>query len=69
MPAPVAHVESSSAAATGSHAALPRVPRRALVAATLGNGLEFYDFLAYGAFAVYIGKAFFPSSTPYGSLL
>jgi MFS family permease len=45
------------------------VPRRALVAAVLGNGLEFYDFLAYATFAIYIGNAFFPSSTPHASLL
>jgi MFS family permease len=31
--------------------------------------MEFYDFVSYAFFAVYIGKAFFPSSTPYGSLL
>lgn len=34
-----------------------------------GNAFEFYDFVVYAFFAVYIGKAFFPSSTEYGSLL
>lgn len=34
-----------------------------------GNALEFYDFVTYAFFAVYIGKAFFPASTPLGSLL
>jgi MFS family permease len=41
-----------------------------LIAATVaGNALEFYDFLAYSAFAVYIGKAFFPSGDALASLL
>ncbi|MDF3839290.1 MFS transporter [Cupriavidus basilensis] len=41
-----------------------------LVAATVaGNALEFYDFMTYAFFAIYIGKAFFPASTPVGSLL
>lgn len=41
-----------------------------VVAATIiGNALEFYDFVTYAFFAVYIGKAFFPASTPLGSLL
>ncbi len=35
----------------------------------IGNGLEFYDFLSYGLFAVYIGKAFFPSTDGSLSLL
>ncbi len=41
-----------------------------VVAATIiGNALEFYDFVTYAFFAVYIGKTFFPASTPLGSLL
>ncbi|WP_397391458.1 MFS transporter [Polynucleobacter sp.] len=41
-----------------------------LVAATVsGNALEFYDFLAYSFFAVYIGKTFFPATSEYASLL
>ncbi len=36
---------------------------------TVGNGLEFYDFLIYSTFAIYIGKAFFPSHDPVVSLL
>lgn len=46
-----------------------RVSPGVLTAAVAGNALEFYDFLTYGFFAVYIGQAFFPSSTPMGSLL
>lgn len=33
---------------------------RAIAAATVGNLLEIYDFIAYGMFAVPISKAFFP---------
>jgi len=34
------------------------------VAVFAGNGLEFYDFLSYALFSVYIGKAFFPAHDP-----
>lgn len=41
-----------------------------LIAATVaGNALEFYDFLTYSTFSVYIGKTFFPSKDPFISLL
>jgi MFS family permease len=43
--------------------------RRHVVAALLGNGLEFYDFLTYSFFALQIGRAFFPSQNPLSSLL
>src|ERR1051325_7242046 len=42
---------------------------RHAAAVFLGNGLEFYDFLTYSYFAVYIGRAFFPSDDPAVSLL
>jgi MFS family permease len=45
------------------------IPARYVAAVVAGNALEFYDFLTYAFFAVYIGRAFFPSSTPAGSLL
>ncbi len=45
------------------------VSRRVVAATVAGNALEFYDFVTYAFFAVYIGKTFFPASTPYGSLL
>lgn len=44
-------------------------PTKVVVAAVIGNALEFFDFIAYSFFAVYIGKAFFPASTPIESLL
>jgi MFS family permease len=45
------------------------IPLRVVAASVAGNALEFYDFVTYAFFAVYIGKAFFPVSTPLGSLL
>ena len=45
------------------------VPARHVAAAVVGNALEFYDFLTYAYFAVYIGRVFFPSSSPSASLL
>lgn len=46
-----------------------RIPIRIVAATVAGNALEFYDFVTYAFFAVYIGKTFFPASTPLGSLL
>ncbi len=40
-----------------------------VLAVCVGNGLEFYDFLAYTLFAVYIGRAFFPTRSGSLSLL
>lgn len=43
--------------------------RRAIVGATVGNAIEFYDFLVYSIFAIQIGQAFFPSDNAYLSLI
>jgi MFS transporter, MHS family, proline/betaine transporter len=40
-----------------------------VVATSIGNALEWYDIAIYGYFAVYISRAFFPSSDPTTSLL
>jgi MFS family permease len=45
------------------------LPLRHVLAVTLGNALEFYDFIVYGFFAVYIGQAFFPSKDGASGLL
>jgi len=45
------------------------VRKRHLIAISLGNALEFYDFLTYSFFAVYIGRVFFPSDQPSTSLI
>jgi MHS family proline/betaine transporter-like MFS transporter len=46
----------------------PRL-RGVIVAATIGNVLEWFDFLVYGFFAVYIAEVFFPANDPTVSLL
>jgi MFS family permease len=47
----------------------PVISRAAVAGAVAGNALEFYDFVIYAFFAVYIGKAFFPAGGEFGSLL
>jgi len=42
---------------------------RAAFGATIGNMLEFYDFITYAFFAIQIGHAFFPAQSEYGSLM
>lgn len=43
--------------------------RRSVVAVALGNAVEFFDFGTYATFAVMIGHAFFPTKSPFMSLL
>jgi MFS transporter, MHS family, proline/betaine transporter len=43
--------------------------RQAIVATTIGNALEFFDFTVYGFLALVIGKNFFPNFNAYGQLL
>ena len=43
--------------------------RRHVAAVTVGNALEFYDFLTYAFFSIQIGHAFFPTQNAYGSLM
>jgi MHS family proline/betaine transporter-like MFS transporter len=43
--------------------------RRAVVAAAIGNGLEWFDLIVYGTFAVTISKLFFPTTNETASLL
>ena len=48
----------------------PSAPRaRDVIAATIGNALEFYDFLVYALFAIQIGHALFPAGSAYVSLM
>ncbi len=46
-----------------------RMTPRAVVAATIGNVLEWYDFTVYGFLAPIIAQTFFPSDDPFASLL
>jgi MFS transporter, MHS family, citrate/tricarballylate:H+ symporter len=43
--------------------------RRGTFAATIGNMLEFYDFITYSFFAIQIGHTFFPTQNQFGSLM
>src|SRR5437016_7609033 len=43
--------------------------RRLIVAATIGNVFEWFDFVVYGFFAVTIAEVFFPTGNPTVSLL
>ena len=55
---------------TVAHAAPSgRAIRSTIVAAALGNGLEFFDFTVYSFFAALIGKLFFPADSELGSLM
>jgi MHS family citrate/tricarballylate:H+ symporter-like MFS transporter len=58
----------SSLAATGKPDSPPLIGRSTL-AVTIGNMLEFYDFITYSFFAIQIGHTFFPSSSQFGSLM
>ncbi len=45
------------------------VPTRQIVAAVIGNALEWYDFVVYGFLTVIISRLFFPTDSEYASLL
>jgi MFS family permease len=45
------------------------ITRMQVAGVTLGNALEFYDFLVFSFFAVQIGQCFFPATDPHSSLL
>jgi MFS family permease len=47
----------------------PGLARRYIAAATIGNALEFYDFITYAFFSIQIGHAFFPTHNAYASLM
>src|SRR5258706_11614227 len=72
-------MQNSAVAAKGGVAAASAQPSVGTLPVTLGrwgvaglvvgNALEFYDFLSYATFAVYIGRAFFSSKDIFVSLL
>ena len=43
--------------------------RKAVVAATIGNFVEWYDFIIYGYLATVIAAQFFPSQDPLAGIL
>jgi MFS transporter, MHS family, proline/betaine transporter len=63
-------VSPAAAGASGNrHAVSNMSGRRAIVVSTIGNALEWFDFLVYGFFAVIIAKLYFPATNPTLSLL
>jgi len=74
---PASPIRGASPAATPHAAHAPHAAQgrgkqsqfRLIAACSLGNALEMYDFTVYSFFALLIGKLFFPSDSPYGSLL
>jgi MFS family permease len=48
---------------------MTRMATKTVAAAAIGEALEFYDFTAYGIFAVYVAHAFFPTKGELLSLL
>ena len=58
-----------TASPTTAQSSPPRIALRHVMAVFVGNGLEFYDFLTFSYFAVYISRTFFPSGNPSTALL
>jgi MHS family proline/betaine transporter-like MFS transporter len=58
-------LETALGSSSSPRSGLPGV----IVAATIGNVLEWFDFLVYGFFAVYMSEVFFPANDPNVSLL
>src|ERR1700747_1157419 len=58
----------SSQQGSGQHD-VPDLTGRAILGVTIGNMLEFYDFITYSFFAIQIGRAFFPSRNEFASLM
>ena len=61
-------VEIESGGVAESEVVKPRGSTKAVVAGTIGNVLEWFDFGIYGYFAPFIGRLFFPRSDPLASL-
>src|SRR5450830_597349 len=64
-------MNNKSSAATGNDASVKLHPQtwRAVISSSIGNALEWFDVLIYGAFAVVIAKLFFPTDNETVSLL
>ncbi len=53
----------------GNETMQPTVKTRQILAAVIGNALEWYDFVVYGFMTVILSRLFFPSDSEYASLL
>jgi MFS family permease len=58
-----------ASAAASTETTQPVIHTRHVVAATMGNALEFYDFTTYSFFAIQIGHVLFPSRSAYVTLM
>ena len=58
-----------TSAALSDDVAIPASSTKAIVAACVGNMLEWYDFIVYSTFAVQISLSFFPGKDQFISLL
>jgi MFS family permease len=54
---------------TAGHGQKPISNSLGILAVTIGNMLEFYDFITYSFFAIQIGHTFFPAQSQFGSLM
>src|SRR3954464_9919321 len=61
----VQQMESAAAAPEG----LKWAQWRVIILSSLGGAPEFYAFVIYSMFALYIGQVFFPAADPLNSLL
>ena len=65
--------EATIAPTQGDRAPAPAISaatrRKAIIAATIGNGLEWFDFTVYSFFAVIIAKLFFPTGNDFTSFM
>jgi MFS family permease len=61
--------EDLAGAASTDSRAVPALAKRYILAATIGNALEFYDFITYSFFSIQIGHAFFPAVSAFASLM
>ncbi|WP_018914840.1 MFS transporter [Thiomonas sp. FB-6] len=55
--------------ATDGRGEAVRVTPAIVAAVAAGNAIEYFDFLAYAIFAIFIGKAYFPADSALNSLL
>lgn len=62
-------MQAPAPGSTNSIGHTEKPPVKAIAAAVAGNALEFYDFIVYSFFAVYIGQTFFPLGSETASLL
>ncbi len=69
LSSPGAPAGAPAGAAADGAGVQSRVPLRHVMAVFVGNGLEFYDFLTFSYFAVYIARTFYPGDSPTAGLL